>query len=163
MRNYPFLTNYVTSEKERNFSHIVLYYHQLSIARYQVSFYANNYCEQIPIVSMPLIWSRLNFFLTSLIQHHSSIFFLVILITTGYVTHCHINHCSSCMSDDNGLVEVAFGWAVTTWYTSTSRRDTIRVLCFSSGRWVAYQGSPSGWSACVQSWGRFPSCRARMD
>ena len=29
-------------------SHNVLYYQQLSIARYQVSFYANNYFEQLP-------------------------------------------------------------------------------------------------------------------
>ena len=35
--------NYVTSEGA--VSHNVLYYQQLSIARYQVSFYANNYFE----------------------------------------------------------------------------------------------------------------------
>ena len=41
MKNYLFLKNYVTSE--RAVSHNVLYYQQLSIARDQVSFYANNY------------------------------------------------------------------------------------------------------------------------
>ena len=40
---YLFLKNYVTSEGA--VSHNVLYYQQLSIARYQVSFYANNYFE----------------------------------------------------------------------------------------------------------------------
>ena len=35
---YFFLKNYITS-------HFVLYYQQLSNARYQVSFYANNYFE----------------------------------------------------------------------------------------------------------------------
>ena len=43
VRNYFFLENYVTSEGA--VSHNVLYYQQLSIARYQVSFYANNYFE----------------------------------------------------------------------------------------------------------------------
>ena len=43
VRNYLFLKNYVTSEGA--VSHNVLYYQQLSIARYQVSFYANNYFE----------------------------------------------------------------------------------------------------------------------
>ena len=43
VRNYFFLKNYVTSEGA--VSHNVLYYQQLSIARYQVSFYANNYFE----------------------------------------------------------------------------------------------------------------------
>ena len=38
---YFFRENYVTSEGA--VSHNVLYYQQLSIARYQVSFYANNY------------------------------------------------------------------------------------------------------------------------
>ena len=32
-------------------SHNVFYYQQLSIARYQVTFYANNYFEELPIVS----------------------------------------------------------------------------------------------------------------
>ena len=41
--NYFFLENYVTSEGA--VSHNVLYYQQLSIARYEVSFYANNYFE----------------------------------------------------------------------------------------------------------------------
>ena len=40
-RNYFFLKNYITSEGA--VSHNVLYYQQLSIAQYQVSFYANNY------------------------------------------------------------------------------------------------------------------------
>ena len=44
VRNYFFLKNYVTSEGA--VSHNVLYYQQLSIARYQVSFYANN-CFQL--------------------------------------------------------------------------------------------------------------------
>ena len=39
----PLLKIYVTSEGA--FSHGVLYYHQLSISRYQVSFYDNNYFE----------------------------------------------------------------------------------------------------------------------
>ena len=43
VENYFFLENYVTSEGA--VSHNVLYYQQLSIARYQVSFYANNYFE----------------------------------------------------------------------------------------------------------------------
>ena len=38
-----FLENYVTSEGA--VSHNVLYYQQLSITRYQVRFYANNYFE----------------------------------------------------------------------------------------------------------------------
>ena len=37
------LKNYVTSEEA--VSHNVLYYEQLSIAHYQVSFYANSYFE----------------------------------------------------------------------------------------------------------------------
>ena len=41
VKNYFFLKNYTTSEGA--VSHNVLYYQQLSIARYQVSFYANNY------------------------------------------------------------------------------------------------------------------------
>ena len=41
MRNYVFLKNYVS---EGAVSQNVLYY-QLSIARYQVSFYANDYFE----------------------------------------------------------------------------------------------------------------------
>ena len=44
VRNYLFLKNYVVSA-ERAVSPNVLYYQQLSIARYQVSFYANNYFE----------------------------------------------------------------------------------------------------------------------
>ena len=43
VRYYLFLKNYVTSEGA--VSHNVLYYEQLSIARYQVSFYANSYFE----------------------------------------------------------------------------------------------------------------------
>ena len=43
VRNQLFLKNYVTSEGA--VSHNVLYYQQLSIAYYQVSFYANNYFE----------------------------------------------------------------------------------------------------------------------
>ena len=43
VRNYFFLENYVTSEGA--VSHNVLYYQQLHITRYQVSFYANNYFE----------------------------------------------------------------------------------------------------------------------
>ena len=43
VENYFFLENYVTSEGA--VSHNVLYYQQLSIACYQVSFYANNYVE----------------------------------------------------------------------------------------------------------------------
>ena len=38
--NYLFLKNYITSE--RAVAHNVLYYQQLSLACYQVSFYANN-------------------------------------------------------------------------------------------------------------------------
>ena len=38
-----FLKNYVTSEGAD--SHNVLYYRQLSFARYQVSFYGNSYFE----------------------------------------------------------------------------------------------------------------------
>ena len=49
MENYFFLENYVTSEGA--VSHNVLYYQQLSIACYQVSFYANNYFESLPLVS----------------------------------------------------------------------------------------------------------------
>ena len=47
--NYFFLENYFTSEGA--VSHNVLYYQQLSITRYQVRFYANNYFEKLPIVS----------------------------------------------------------------------------------------------------------------
>ena len=43
VKNYFFLKNYVTSEGA--VSHNVLYYQQLSIARYHVSFYANSYFE----------------------------------------------------------------------------------------------------------------------
>ena len=43
VKNYFFLKNYVTSEGAG--SHNVLYYQQLSIARYQVSFDANKYFE----------------------------------------------------------------------------------------------------------------------
>ena len=45
----PFLKNYVTLEGA--VAHYVLYYQQLSIARYRVSFYANDYFELLPIVS----------------------------------------------------------------------------------------------------------------
>ena len=48
-RNYLFLKNYVPSE--RAVSHNVSNYLQLSIARYQVQFDANNYFEQLPLVS----------------------------------------------------------------------------------------------------------------
>ena len=41
VENYFFLKNYITSEGA--VSHNVLYYQQLSITRYQVKFYANNY------------------------------------------------------------------------------------------------------------------------
>ena len=50
MENYFFLENYVTSEGD--VSHNVLYYQQLSIACFQVSFYAN--VEYLPIVSTAL-------------------------------------------------------------------------------------------------------------
>ena len=43
MKNYFFLENNVTSEGA--VSHNVLYYEQLSIACYQISFYAKNYFE----------------------------------------------------------------------------------------------------------------------
>ena len=43
VRNYLFLKNYPTSEGA--VSHNVLYYQQLSIARYLISFYANNYFD----------------------------------------------------------------------------------------------------------------------
>ena len=43
VENYFFLKNYVTSEGA--VSHNVLYYQQLSIAHYQVSFYAKHYFE----------------------------------------------------------------------------------------------------------------------
>ena len=43
MENYLFLKNYCTSEGA--VSHNVLYYQRLSIAGYQVGFYANNYFE----------------------------------------------------------------------------------------------------------------------
>ena len=48
-RNYRFLKKYVSSEGAD--SHNVLYYQQLSNARYQVSFYGNNYFEELPKVS----------------------------------------------------------------------------------------------------------------
>ena len=47
--NCLFLKHYTTSEGA--VSQNVLYYQQLSIARYQVGFYANNYFEYTPIVS----------------------------------------------------------------------------------------------------------------
>ena len=43
VRNNLFLKNYITSEG--TVSHNILYYQQLSIARYQVCFDANNYLE----------------------------------------------------------------------------------------------------------------------
>ena len=46
MRNYLFLKIYITSEGA--VSHNVLYYQQLSVARYQVRFYANIYLKQLP-------------------------------------------------------------------------------------------------------------------
>ena len=45
LRNYLFLNNYVNTE--RAVSHNVLHYQQLTIARYQVSFYARIY---LPII-----------------------------------------------------------------------------------------------------------------
>ena len=48
VRNYLFLKNYITSEGA--VSHNVLYYQQLSIARYKVSFSAYNYLR-LPMVS----------------------------------------------------------------------------------------------------------------
>ena len=50
VENYIFLENCITSEGA--VSHDVSYYQQLSIACYQVSFYANNYFEKLPIVSI---------------------------------------------------------------------------------------------------------------
>ena len=48
-----FLENYVTSEGA--VSHNVSYYQQLSIARFQISFYANNYFDYYNIsVSCPV-------------------------------------------------------------------------------------------------------------
>ena len=54
VRNYLnlFLKNYITSEGA--VFHNGLYYQQLSIAHYQVSFYAYNYFEKLPIVSIAL-------------------------------------------------------------------------------------------------------------
>ena len=52
MRNYLFLKNYITSEGA--VSHNNLYYEQISIARYQVSFYANNSLSELPIGSSAL-------------------------------------------------------------------------------------------------------------
>ena len=49
MENYFFLENYVTSEGA--VSHNVLYYQQLSFTCKQVSFYAKQYYELLPIVS----------------------------------------------------------------------------------------------------------------
>ena len=49
MENYFFLEKYVSSEGAVSLN--VLCYHQLSIARYQVIFCANNYFEWLPIVS----------------------------------------------------------------------------------------------------------------
>ena len=46
---YFFFENYNTSEGA--VSHNVLYYQSIPITRYQVRFYANNYFEQLPIVS----------------------------------------------------------------------------------------------------------------
>ena len=47
----PFSQNYVTSS-EGAVSHNFVYNQQLSIACYQVSFNANSYFEQLPIVSI---------------------------------------------------------------------------------------------------------------
>ena len=49
MEKYFFLENYVTLEGA--VSHNVLYYQPLSITRNQERFYANNYFEELPIVS----------------------------------------------------------------------------------------------------------------
>ena len=49
MENYFFLENYITSEGA--ISHSVLCYQPLPITRYQLSFYADNYFEYLPIVS----------------------------------------------------------------------------------------------------------------
>ena len=59
LRNYLFLKNYVTSEGA--VSHYALYYQQLSIAQYQVSFYANNYFKSLPIVSSAFKWKHFYF------------------------------------------------------------------------------------------------------
>ena len=40
-----------TTFRGSRFLQCFIYYHQLSIARYQVSFYANNYFEKLPIES----------------------------------------------------------------------------------------------------------------
>ena len=56
LRNYFFLKNYITSEGA--VSHDVLHYQHLSIARYQVNFYANiilsNY-QLCPVSLTPLV------------------------------------------------------------------------------------------------------------
>ena len=45
------VSNSIQIKFEGAVSHIVAYYQQLSNAPYQVSFYANNYFEYLPIVS----------------------------------------------------------------------------------------------------------------
>ena len=45
------MENNITCTSEGAISHYVLYYQQLSITRYQVSFHANNLFELLPIVS----------------------------------------------------------------------------------------------------------------
>ena len=54
MENYFFLENYMTLKGA--VSHNVLYYQQLSITHYQVRFYANNYFEKLPIVSICFVF-----------------------------------------------------------------------------------------------------------
>ena len=56
MENYFFLKNYNISDEA--ISHIVLYYQQLPIIRYQVRFYANNYFEKLPIVPTALKYPK---------------------------------------------------------------------------------------------------------
>ena len=49
VENYFFLENFVTSEGAT--SHNVLYHQPLPITHYQVMFYADDFFEQLPIVS----------------------------------------------------------------------------------------------------------------
>ena len=75
--NYFFLENYATSEGA--VSHNVLYYQPLPITRYQVRFYANNYFEQLPIVSTAFMWVLRHCMvwyqcIFRLWQHHTSTF-----------------------------------------------------------------------------------------
>ena len=54
MENYFLLEIYITSEGV--VSHNVLYYQHLPITRYQVSFSAKKYFEELPIVSTAFNW-----------------------------------------------------------------------------------------------------------